>query len=104
MNRMIHSSQDPRIIQLGQNINSLRRQMSIFNPNVDINALTQELEQQEVKLAQLSNAYQHYLNKSNVRMEDLKLMLPPKTAVFELKQYQHVNPSTTIIITHRRQL
>jgi CHAT domain-containing protein/Flp pilus assembly protein TadD len=94
MNRLIHSSQDPRIIQLGQNINSLRRQMSIFNPKVDMNALIQELEQQEVKLAQLSDAYQHYLNKSNVRMDDLKLMLPPKTAVIELKQYQHVNFKT----------
>jgi tetratricopeptide (TPR) repeat protein len=94
MNRLIHSSQDPRIIQLGQSINSLRRQMSIFNPKVDMNALIQELEQQEVKLAQLSNAYQHYLNKSNVRMDDLKLMLPPKTAVIELKQYQHVNFKT----------
>jgi len=94
MNRLIHSSQDPRIIQLGQNINSLRRQMSIFNQKVDMNALTQELEQQEVKLAKLSNAYQHYLNKSNVRMDDLKLMLPPKTAVIELKQYRHVNFKT----------
>jgi CHAT domain-containing protein len=94
MNRLIHSSQDPRIIQLGQNINSLRRQMSIFNPKVDMKALIQELEQQEVKLAKLSNAYQLYLNKSNVRMDDLKLMLPPKTAVIELKQYQHVNFKT----------
>jgi CHAT domain-containing protein/Flp pilus assembly protein TadD len=91
MNRLIHSSQDPRIIQLGQNINSLRRQMSIFNPNVDMNALIQDLEQQEVKLAQLSNSYQHCLNKSNVKMKDLKLMLPPKAAVIELKQYQHYN-------------
>ena len=40
MNRLIHSSQDPRIIQLGQNIISLRKQMSIFNPKVDMNALT----------------------------------------------------------------
>jgi CHAT domain-containing protein/Flp pilus assembly protein TadD len=94
MNRLIHSSQDPRIIQLGQSINSLRRQMSIFNPKVDMNALILELEQQEVKLAQLSNAYQLYLNKSNVRMDDLKLMLPPKTAVIELKQYQHLNFKT----------
>jgi CHAT domain-containing protein len=68
--------------------------MSIFNPKADMNALIQKLEQQEVKLAQLSNAYQHYLNKSNVRMDDLKLMLPPKTAVIELKQYQHFNFKT----------
>jgi CHAT domain-containing protein len=94
MNRLIHSSQDPRIIQLGKTINSLRQQMSIFNPKADMNALIQKLEQQEVKLAQLSNAYQHYLNKSNVRMDDLKLMLPPKTAVIELKQYQHFNFKT----------
>jgi CHAT domain-containing protein/tetratricopeptide (TPR) repeat protein len=94
MNRLIHSSQDPRIIQLGQNINSLRRQMSIFNPKVDMNALIQELEQQEVKLAQLSNSYQDYLNKSNVGMDDLKQMLPPKTAVIELKQYHHYNFKT----------
>jgi CHAT domain-containing protein/Flp pilus assembly protein TadD len=91
MNRMVHSSQDPRIIQLGKTINGLRQQMSVFNPKADMNSLIQELEQQEVKLAQLSNAYQHYLNKSNVRMDDLKLMLPSKTAVIELKQYQHVN-------------
>ncbi|KPA19728.1 repeat-containing protein [Candidatus Magnetomorum sp. HK-1] len=91
MNRLIHSSQDPRIIQLGKTINNLRQQMSIFDPKADMNALIQKLEQQEVKLAKLSNAYQHYLNKSNVRMDDLKLMLPPKTAVIELKQYQHVN-------------
>jgi len=94
MNSLIHSTQDLRIIQLGKNINSLRRQMSVFNPKVDMNALIQELEQQEIKLAKLSNAYQDYLNKSNVRMDDLKLMLPPKTAVIELKQYQHCNFKT----------
>jgi len=94
MNRLLHSSQDPRVIKLGQLINNLRRQMSIFNRKVDMSALIKKLERYEVELANLSNAYQHYLNKSNVRMDDLKLILPPKTAVIELKQYFHFNFKT----------
>jgi len=94
MNRLIHSSQDPKIVQVGKTIQNLRSQISIIHPIVDMNQLIQKLEQQEIKLAKLSNAYQKYLNKSYLTMNNIKQILPPQTAVIELKQYIHFNFKT----------
>jgi len=90
MNRILHFSQNPRIIQLGQSINDLRHQMNIFDKHsVDINALIQQLEQKELQLASLSNAYQHYLKKASIQMRDLQL--PSDVVIIELKQFKCVN-------------
>jgi len=94
INRIVHSSKDTRIVDLGNEIQHLRRQMNIFDKDIDMNELIHKLEQKEVKLAQLSNAYQLYMNKASKRLSDLTLILPPKTAVIELKQFRYVNYKT----------
>ena len=88
MNYLIHFSKNSKIKRLGQAINNLRRQMNVFDKHVDLSFLTNELEQKELELARLSKAYDHYLKKGSSRMINLSRVLPPKTAVIELKQYQ----------------
>jgi len=92
INRIIQTSQNSKIIQLGQIINDLRRQMNIFDKHVDLNILTTKLEQKELELAKLSKAYQHYLNKAYRNIRDLKL--PTQEAVIELKKYERFNFKT----------
>ena len=94
MNYIIHSTKDPNILQLGQNINDLRRQMNTYDERIDLYTLTKQLEEKENELARLSNAYQHYLNKPFRKMNDLKQKLSSKTAIIELKQYHHFNYNT----------
>jgi len=89
MNHIVHSSQDPNIVQLGKDINNLRRQMSILNKHVDLGALVQKLEQKELELAKLSKAFQFYLKKASSRMSDLEVSIT--SAVIELKQYRNTN-------------
>ena len=97
--RLVRTSDSPSIHTLGQEIITLRSELSrvLHAPEPDADRLRgtlERLEAQELQLSQRSRRYKQHLASRGIRSDDVRAHLPTRSALIEFKLYNPVNFKT----------
>ena len=102
MANLVQVSNDPEIKRLGRQLMTLRSQLahqvhdpSVTGNNEKLSMLVEDLERQEITLAQKSWEYKQRLQVANVRLDHIQTRLPSESALLEFRVYNPVDFTTS---------